>query len=126
MTESTSLGIWMDHSVAHLISFDKEVKVIKTIQNDFDQDVMEEALKKGEFLMHNKRQQHQAAFYKLLLEEIILHTNVLLFGPTDAKTELLNLTKKDLRFVKIKIAAQPADKMTDNQKLAYVRSYFSN
>ena len=60
-----------------------------------------------------------------VLEEIILsYTNVILFGPTDAKTELYNLIKNNRQFENIKIATLPADKMTENQQHAFVKEYF--
>lgn len=75
--------------------------------------------------MHNKRQQQHAAYYKKLGETIISYEEVILIGPTDAKTELLNILQSDLRFKKIKIEVQPADKMSENQKQAFVKNHFS-
>jgi hypothetical protein len=49
----------------------------------------------------------------------------LLFGPTDAKVELLNILKADLSFSKIKIETMQSDKMTENQEHAFVKDYFS-
>ena len=48
----------------------------------------------------------------------------MLFGPTDAKTELFNLLKADHHFDKINIETKHADKMTENQQHAFVREYF--
>ena len=48
----------------------------------------------------------------------------MLFGPTNAKTELLNLLKADHHFDKINIETKQADKMTENQQHAFVREYF--
>ena len=58
-------------------------------------------------------------------EDIILYKEVLLFGPTDAKSELLNILHADLRFKEISIEVLSADNMTENQKLAFVKTYFS-
>jgi hypothetical protein len=49
---------------------------------------------------------------------------VLLFGPTNAKVELHNYLKKDLHFKKIKIDIEPTDKMTNNEKDAFVKNHF--
>ena len=125
MSTEKKLGIWMDHSEAHIIEFKKEASTIATIQNTFDHDDMEEALKKSEELMHNKRQQHQTAYYEKLKDVIILYDNVILFGPTEAKIELLNMIRADLRFKEIKIKVEAADKMSENQKNAFVNTYFS-
>jgi len=75
--------------------------------------------------MHNKEQQQQSGYYKALGETINNFDNVLLFGPTDAKTELLNILKADMHFDKIKIETMQADKMTENQDQVFVRNYFS-
>jgi hypothetical protein len=74
--------------------------------------------------MHNKEQQLQHGYYQQLGDVISGYESVLLFGPTDAKTELFNLLRADHRFDAIKIEVQPADKMTDNQRHAFVKAFF--
>jgi hypothetical protein len=49
---------------------------------------------------------------------------VVLFGPTDAKKELLNLVKTDHLFEGIKIEVKNSDKMTEDQMHTFVRDYF--
>ena len=75
--------------------------------------------------MHNKEQHGQKEFYNHLEEIIRDYTNVLLFGPTDAKTELFNIIRADHRFADIKIDVLNADKMTENQQHAFVKKHFS-
>ncbi len=53
------------------------------------------------------------------------YDEVLLFGPTDAKTELFNILKENRQFEKIKIEVKPADNMTENQEEAFVKEYFN-
>lgn len=125
METTTKLGIWMDHSNAHLIGFAKESSLLKTISSTFNHDDKESALNKSESLMHNKRQQEQQAYYNKIGDAITDYEEVLLFGPTNAKTELLNIIKVDQRFNKIKIEAKTADKMTGNEQGAFVKKYFS-
>ena len=125
MSNANKLGIWMDHSEAHLIEFKKKSTPLTIISTTFNHEDMESALNKSEQLMHNKRQQQQALYYKKIGKAIIPYKEVLLFGPTEAKTELLNVLQSDLRFKKIKIEVQPADKMTENQKKAFVQKYYS-
>ena len=125
MSNTNKLGIWMDHSEAHLIEFKKESSPLRIINTTFNHEDKESALNRSEQLMHNKRQQQQALFYKKLGNAIMPYDEVLLFGPTDAKTELLNVLQSDLRFEKIEIEVKPADKMTENQKQAFVQKYFS-
>lgn len=126
METTTKLGIWMDHSNAHLIGFTKESSLLKTINSTFDRDDKESALNKSESLMHNKRQQEQKAYYNKIGDAIMNYEEVLLFGPTDAKTELLNIIRLDQRFNKIKIEAKTSDNMTENEQGAFVKKYFTD
>lgn len=125
MTTVKKLGIWMDHSNAHLMEFENAASGSKTIESEFTHGVKQDTLEKGEKAMHHKEQHEQAAYYKQLGEVIKNYGEVLLFGPTDAKTELLNVLKTDHHFDKIKIEVKQADKMSENQQHAFVREYFS-
>lgn len=115
------IGIWMDHSEALLINLKDKVK---TISSDFDFETQEEANQKSESLMQNKRQQMHHAFYKKIGSEILKYESVLLFGPTNARVELHNYLKKDSHFKDITFDVKPTDKMTNNQKTAFVREHF--
>ena len=75
--------------------------------------------------MQRKNQQQEAEYYQAIAESIKNYDEVLLFGPTNAKTELSNILDDDLNFSKIKIEIKQADKMTENQEHAFVRDYFS-
>lgn len=124
MKTKNNLGIWMDHASAQLIDLNSE-KNRRTITSKFTFDKKEEVMNKGgESLMHNKEQQMHEAFYKEISEEILKYEHVVLFGPTNAKTELHNYLNKDLHFKDIKICIETADKMTDNQKDAFVKNHF--
>lgn len=115
---NNNLGIWMDHSTAHII--DVATKRDHSIHSEFTADTKEEALERSENLMHNKRQQMHTAFYKEIGAVILKYSHVLLFGPTNARVELHNYLEKDLHFKDIKIDVEAADKMTDNEKYAFV------
>jgi hypothetical protein len=125
MTPTKSLGIWMDHSNAHLMEFTTDPIETKTVQSAFTHEEKAESLGKTEHLMHNKEQHLQSAYYKKLGEAIIPFTQVVLFGPTNAKVELYNMLKADHHFDKIKIEVKDADKMTENQQHAFVREHFA-
>ncbi|MDI1255463.1 MAG: hypothetical protein PSV16_05130 [Flavobacterium sp.] len=118
------IGICMDHANANLIEFSDEVKPTKTISADFDNQDKEETLQRSESEMHNKQQHKQIAYYKTLAHIIRDFDEVVLFGPTSAKSELLNFLRKDHLFDTIKIEVLNTDKITDNQQHAFVREYF--
>ena len=124
MTTAKKLGIWIDHSSAHLMEYKPDPIKTKIIASKFNHEDREQGLARSEKLMHKKERHFQAEYYKELAEEIEKYDDVILFGPTDAKVELLNLLRTNHRFAKINIEIQQTDKMTDNQQHAYVREYF--
>ncbi len=124
-TKSKYLGIWMDHARANLMEYSTEQIQTITVECEFTHDVKTEVLDKGETMMLNKQKQQQTAYYKKLGDAIVNYDRVILFGPTDAKLELLNTLKEDLHFEKIKIEVSGADKMTENQQHAFVKEHFS-
>jgi hypothetical protein len=125
MTITKNLGIWMDHASAHVMEFTTEPIETRIIHSKFTHQEKEHTLGKGENLMHNKEQHEQSDYYKRLGDVIRDFEAVILFGPTGAKAELLNLLRADHRFEKIKIEVKQTDKMTEPQEHAFVREYFS-
>jgi stalled ribosome rescue protein Dom34 len=123
MESTKNIGVWMDHSAANFINLDKEKNKF-TIQSNFTFNDKEAALKKSESLMHNKENQQHETFYKEIGHEILKYNHILIFGPTQAKTELFNYLKEDLRFKDIQIDVKSADKMTENEKYAFVWTHF--
>lgn len=123
MTSTNKLGIWMDHAHAHLIE-NSEPMVTKVVTSSSTYEEREKTLKKSERMMHNKDQHEESEYYKEIGEVIRKYDEVLLFGPTDAKVELLNILEADHRFSKIRIEIRQADSMTENQEHAFVRDFF--
>ena len=54
------------------------------------------------------------------------YDKVVLFGPTNAKTEFFNYLSEDHRFVKIKIYIKETDKMNSFQRQNFINDYFSS
>jgi hypothetical protein len=125
MTIEKNLGIWMDHQNAHIMEFTTDPIATTTVESKFTHQEKEQTLGRSENLMHNKEQHEEGDYYKELGEIIRNYNNVVLFGPTDAKIELLNVLRKNHRFADIVIEVKSADKMTENQQHAFVKEYFS-
>lgn len=124
MSTAKKIGIWMDHAHAHLMEYANPI-VTTVISSESTHEEKEFTLQKGESFMQRNNQQQEAAYYKKIADVIKGYDEVLLFGPTNARVELLNILKADLHFSKIKIETQSSDKMTENQQHAFVRDYFS-
>ena len=119
------IGIWMDHSKAHLIEFITPPVQTKALESKFANEQKLHSLGKSENVNHNKEQHQRHEFYKNLINVIRNYDEVVLFGPTDAKVELFNILVADQRFNKIKIEVRQADNMSDPEQHAFVRKHFT-
>ena len=120
------LGIWMDHSTAQLTELSDGNFMTETIESKPKSLVNEEDLYyKDESHELNKEQSHLATYYKKLSDSILNYDEVLLFGPTDAKSELVNTIKDNHLFEKIKIEIKPADKMTEIEQHEFLKEFMN-
>jgi stalled ribosome rescue protein Dom34 len=126
MTTKDSIGVFIDHSTARLIELTKEGIIKSEIISEFDHQAKEESLNKSENLMHNKEQHQQAKYYNKIKNIIKDYKHIVLFGPTTAKNELMNLIKADHHFEKTIIDVKQTDKLTDNQQYAFVKDHFQS
>jgi stalled ribosome rescue protein Dom34 len=126
MKSIKKLGIWMDHSTAHLIEFSENPFEIITIESKFTHEEKEKSLAKGESFMHHKEQQLLSDYFKKIAKVILNYDKVLLFGPTNAKVELFNLLSEDNRFEKIKMCIKETDKMNAYQRQNFITEHFSS
>jgi hypothetical protein len=120
------LGIWMDHSVAHIIELENNNIVSETIEAETI--VNEEDIEinwKDESSIHNKEQYNLSHYFKKLINVIKDYDEVLLFGPTDAKNELFNLIDHIHHMDMIKIAIKTTDKMPEDLRQAFVMEHFN-
>lgn len=126
MNTKRNLGIWMDHSMAHLMKLtDNSIETV-TIESEESLTDTDANLAKSESRIQNKEQNHLASYFKKIGDSIQDYDDVILFGPTDARIELINQLKANHLFENIKIETIPADKMTENQRQAFVKDYFRN
>ena len=125
MKTSKKLAVYLDHSQAKFFDFGTNAIEFLILKSDFDNQDKKEILQKGESHLHNKEQHLEHKYYQKLGEAIQDFNNVLLFGPTEAKTELFNFLKENNRYEKIRIKVENSDKLTENQQLAFVNKYFS-
>jgi stalled ribosome rescue protein Dom34 len=125
MSTEKKLAVWMDHASANIIQYPLDSTISRTITSDFTNTEKKETLEKSEQGMHNTKQHDQLAYFKELAKVIAQYNIVLIFGPTNAKSELLNFLKSNRHFDKINIKTLTADKMNDHEQQAFVKSYFS-
>ena len=124
MKNIKQLGIWMDHSNAYLMEFRNDTIVTNRIVSELSNPEAEFNFYKGEKLIHKKEQHLQLSYYKKIGDIIKKYQDVVVFGPTDAKNELLNLIRTDHLFEDIKIEVKNSDRMTEDQMQTFIREYF--
>lgn len=125
MKSTKQLGIWMDHSSAHLIELLNGEMASNIVESKPELQGDEQIGYKDESHLLNKEEGQFSAYYRKLSDVILDYEEVILFGPTEAKNELLNLLKEDHHFDDIKIEVKTADNMTENQRNAFVKEYFA-
>ncbi|MBH2004837.1 MAG: hypothetical protein I8H66_09120 [Sphingobacteriia bacterium] len=125
MKTPAKIGIWMDHASAHTIepagSSDKEIRIVSR----FTPNEQSETIHKGEEVLHNKERGQQKSYYEAIAKVILGYDHVLLFGPTNAKNELMNLLKEDAHFANIRIKLETTDRMSEPEQQAMVNKYFA-
>lgn len=109
----------MDHATVRWMDVESKNKK-HAIVSSVTFDIKGEALSRSENLMHNKRQQMPEAYYKKIAAVILKYDHVLLFGPTNAKTELHNYLKENFASKNMRKGTMAAYKMSDKQKVAFV------
>ena len=118
------VGVWMDHSIAHLMEFSKHPFEITTIESKFTPEQKIGSAKKRQNNLHNKEKEEQTKYFKKIMNVISKYNEIILFGPTDAKQELFNIVVTDNRFQNSKVLVKQTDKMTPIQQEAFVTGYF--
>jgi hypothetical protein len=126
MIKRKCLGVWMDHSNAFLMELKNDTIVQNNVVSEFTYKEKEYSFNMHEKLINKKEQYRQSGYFKKLGDIIKEYNEVVLFGPTEAKDELLNLLEADQLFDSIKIDVINSDKMTENQMHAFVREYFNS
>jgi len=124
METSKKIAVYMDHFTANIIEYAISAEAIKTITSEFNHFEKEKILQKGESHLHNKEQDFQEKFYLKLRNELLGFNKVLLFGSTNAKTELLNILQADNKFSNVEFTLKNTDKLSENQQIAFVNDCF--
>ena len=132
--EKKKAGIWLDHSVAHLIKLKNEKMVVENIFSGVETHLRYKGesgtgTKLGktrstnkELSKHRREENQLHEYYKTLTDSIKKYDVIFLFGPTTAKSELLNWIR-DKKSVNDKtFIVDSAEEMTFNQMVSKVKA----
>ena len=124
MKNTKQMGIWMDHSIAHIIKLRNGKIITMSIESQPEPLEDDQVVYKDESHSLNKEKRLLLTYFKKLGDVVYENEEVILFGPTEAKNELLNHLRDDHLFDKIKIEVRPCDKMTEIQRNKFVIDFF--
>ena len=125
MKVAKRVGIWMDHSVARVMEYRVEDFKVQIVESQLQGLDNQEGLQHSESLLHHKENQTIKIYYKSLIKIIRNYDEIILFGSTNAKTELFNLIREDHKYDNLKIEIKPTDKMTYEEQHSFMKDYFT-
>lgn len=132
-----SVGIWIDHKKAFIVSVEKGQERLACIESDAEARFRlsggsrsstpygpQEGPSEGGIEERRKNQLRQ--YYRRLIRMIGDAWSILIFGPGEAKFELEREIKRSKTLASRIVGIQPADKMTERQIAAKVRKFFAS
>lgn len=128
------IGLWIDHKRAVILTMSEQGEGLQKIESGIGRHVhyrgathprtaYSAQYQQGDDQLDNKFTEKLNKFYGEVIACIRMADSVLIFGPGEAKSEL----KKRLVHEKVKVQVvgiETADKMTERQIAAKVRSHF--
>ncbi len=130
MNQSTKklAGIWIDHTNAWIVRYDKGKETIEKIESQLESRVKETGGSRMSRVPHHKiearRREHAKQFYQEVVSRIGDVDGLLLMGPSSAKLEFKKCLARSKSLSEKLRDTVPADHMTDGQIAARVREYF--
>ena len=120
-------GLWIDHRKAVIVTVSGDELETKQIQSNMEKHVRfsRESSEDGsaEDMRDRQFDNHLNSFYDEVIEAIREVESILIFGPGEAKGELVKRLERDGTAERI-IGLETVDKMTDRQVAERVRQQF--
>ena len=127
------VGIWVDHRRALLIKFDDGRESREVLESDIERHAGPEGSRRTstpygpqakdvERRIQSRNRHHLQRFYREILKRVGMTERLLIMGPAAAKQELADVIKKDPSLRAVDVKVEPADRMTDDQVAARVRT----
>jgi stalled ribosome rescue protein Dom34 len=123
------VGIWIDHTNAWIVRYDKGIETIQRLESQIGPRVKETGGTRMTRVPHHKIEGHRHEQAKKFYQEIISKmgdvSDLLLMGPSSAKEELKTYLAKHKSLSEKVRDTIPADHMTERQIAARVRKFFN-
>lgn len=122
MTKNKQLSIWMDYSNALLMELCNHMIISKRIAikpSEVDNETAHVTNHTEELI------RHQHDYFDEIGDVVINYQEVLLFGPSEAKSELLALLKEDNHFKNINFQLVNTNRMNEDKIHNFVAGHFN-
>ena len=136
--KSLNVGVWMDYSHAYIIRQDFKEDEIYEIKSTTEGLLREDGQSatgtswgfvggsNNEFKMNNLLRSELKQYFKRILPELVFADEILLFGPTFAKTEFYHFLDSQKLMKGKSIFIKKSDKMDKAALLRFVKDFFVN
>lgn len=128
------IGIWIDHKRAVILTVSESGEVMRKIESGIEHLRLRGASRsrapysaqyqKGDDQFDKKYDGYLNKYYESVIDHLRGADEVLIFGPGEAKKELKKRLEREKTCPPVK-GIFPADKLTDRQFAAKVRSHFA-
>ncbi len=132
---SRTIGLWIDHKEAVLVSMKDGATSVRRVESEVGTrfspsggwkaggTAMAQSIVK-EQKEDERRKHHLHAYYQELIKAVGAAEELFIFGPGDAKHELVKEIEKN-KGLRVRISAvETCDKMTEPQVVAKVKTFF--
>ncbi len=128
------VGLWIDHRKAVIVTIENEVEEIREIASNMEKRIRYSSGSRSnsrnnsqgsmsEDMRDRKFDNHLSQYYKEIISLIRDADSIWIFGPGEAKGELLNSLKNE-GLEGLVVGIETEDKMTDNQIAAKIRDHY--
>lgn len=119
-----SVGIWIDHRKAVLVTLTPEGTSINFLHSELDDEPDHaRGIRPRDVVQQRRRQARLREFYTLVIAQLHEATAIYLLGPGEAKQELFSELKAN-HLGDCIVEIETSDKLTDRQIVQKVQRYF--
>ena len=128
------VGLWIDHRKAVIVTIENGVEEIREIASNMEKRIRYSSGSRAnslnssqgstaEDMRDRKFDNHLSQYYKEIVSLIRDADSIWIFGPGEAKGELLNSLKNE-NLESLVVGVETVDKMTDHQIAAKIKDHY--
>lgn len=131
------VGIWVDNEKSYIISLSSGIPSVRSIESHVERDrkasggnravaPFAHQASSNEKQLLGRRTQEKKDFFREIIDDTRQASEIYIFGPAEAKKGLAKEMKKAPNMSDKIMAVETASKMSENQMVSHVRSFFKS